>query len=179
MIELKKELNGKILDIGGGGEGIIGRLYREQVTAIDNRQEELDEAPEGFEKVLMDATDLQFADSSFDHVTFFFTLMFMRAEDQKQAITEAARVLKDGGYIHIWDCDIASAYPKPFCIDVEIQLPAEHISTTYGVGKLDTQDMLSIAKMCGDAGLMAIDHVKKRNHFHMVFRKLPQDAQGL
>ena len=40
MIELKKELNGRILDIGGGGEGIIGRLYREQVVAIDNRQEE-------------------------------------------------------------------------------------------------------------------------------------------
>ena len=57
-IILKKELSGRILDIGGGGEAVIGRLYREQVTAIDNRQEELDEAPSGFEKVLMDATDL-------------------------------------------------------------------------------------------------------------------------
>ena len=26
-ITLKKELTGSILDIGGGGEGIIGRLY--------------------------------------------------------------------------------------------------------------------------------------------------------
>ena len=34
-------LKGSILDIGGGGEGIIGRLYKEQVIAIDNRQEEL------------------------------------------------------------------------------------------------------------------------------------------
>ena len=75
-IILKKELAGRILDIGGGGEGVIGRLYREQVTAIDNRQEELDEVPSGFEKVLMDATDLDYADGSFDHVTCFFTLMY-------------------------------------------------------------------------------------------------------
>ena len=33
-----------MLDIGGGGEGVIGRLYGRQVVAIDNRQEELDEA---------------------------------------------------------------------------------------------------------------------------------------
>lgn len=35
-IALKKELTGSILDIGGGGEGIIGRLYGSRVTAIDN-----------------------------------------------------------------------------------------------------------------------------------------------
>ena len=171
MIELCRELNGNILDIGGGGEGIIGRLYREQVIAIDNRQDELDEAPDGFEKLLMDATDLRYADSSFDHVTFFFALMFMSTEDQKQAIMEAARVLKDGGEIHIWDCDIASAYPEPFCVDVEIQLPNEHITTTYGVGKLDTQDISSITKMCEDAGLTAIAQSEKENYFHMVLQK--------
>ena len=44
-IVLQKELQGKILDIGGGGEGIIGRLYGPQVIAIDYRQDELDEAP--------------------------------------------------------------------------------------------------------------------------------------
>ncbi len=30
MIELYKELKGTILDIGGGGEGVIGQLYGEQ-----------------------------------------------------------------------------------------------------------------------------------------------------
>lgn len=42
---LKKELEGAILDVGGGGEGVIGRIYGPRVVAIDNRQEELDEAP--------------------------------------------------------------------------------------------------------------------------------------
>ena len=41
------------------------RLYGTQVIAIDNRQEELDEAPEGFEKVLMDARSL----TSDEHLT--------------------------------------------------------------------------------------------------------------
>ena len=74
---LKKTLQGKILDIGGGGEGVIGRIYQAQVTAIDNRQEELDEAPDGFRKLLMDARALAFPDASFDHVTAFYALMYM------------------------------------------------------------------------------------------------------
>lgn len=60
VIQVNRELQGKILDIGGGGEGIIGRVYGAQVVAIDNRQEELDEAPDGFEKILMDASRLSF-----------------------------------------------------------------------------------------------------------------------
>lgn len=153
MITLQKELTGKILDIGGGGEAVIGRLYGGQVTAIDNRQEELDEAPEVCQKQRMDATKLTFSDGTFDHVTAFYTLMYMTAEEQKQAIREAARVLKPGGALHIWDCDIVSAYPEPFCVDLEIRLPEERICTTYGIGKLDAQSMASIRQMCLEAGL--------------------------
>lgn len=91
-MRLRKEPEGSILDIGGGGEGVIGRLYQEQVTAIDNRQEELN---------------------------------------------EAVRVMKAGGKLCIWDCEIESAYPEPFLIDFHISLPGEQISTTYGVGKHD------------------------------------------
>ena len=147
MVVLDKKLNGKILDIGGGGEGIIGRLYTEQVIAIDVRQDELDEAPTGFEKLLMDATQLKFKDGSFDHVTSFYTLMFMDTEDQKSAILEVTRVLKNHGELHIWDCDILSAYPEPFCVDVSVQLPDKYISTTYGVGKMGSQNETSIVEM--------------------------------
>lgn len=40
QIKIHKELQGSILDIGGGGIGLIGRVYSQQVTAIDNRQDE-------------------------------------------------------------------------------------------------------------------------------------------
>lgn len=171
MLTLNKELSGHILDIGGGGEGVIGRLYQSQVTAIDHRQEELDEAPGGFEKMRMDATDLQFPTLSFEHVTFFFTLMFMDTDVQEKAITEAARVLVPGGLLHIWDCDIQSAYPEPFCISLEIQLPSEHISTTYGVGKLDTQNESSISGLCVEAGLIPVTQQRGPDGFHMVWQK--------
>ena len=171
MITLNKELNGKILDIGGGGEGVIGRLYTDQVVAIDIRQDELDEAPTLFEKIIMDATDLKFKDNSFDHVTSFYTLMFMNTDDQKSAISEAARVLKNHGELHIWDCDILSAYPEPFFVDVAVQLPNEHISTTYGVGKMDAQDETSITELCLNAGLVLVSQNRGKYGFYLRFKK--------
>lgn len=171
MIKLTKELKGAILDIGGGGESIIGRLYKRQVIAIDNCQTELDEAPEGFEKVLMDATELAFPDNSFDHVTSFFTMMFMRAEEQRRTILEAVRVLKCGGQLHIWDCEILSAYPKPFCVDVVVELPEECVTTTYGVGKLDTQNKQSIIQMCKEAGLVLLAENVDEPGFYLRFQK--------
>lgn len=171
MITLKKEWQGSILDIGGGGEGVIGRLYGEQVLAIDNCQEELDEAPEGFAKALMDATNLSFADASFDHVSFFFSLMFMNREEQRKAVMEAARVLKPGGEMHIWDCDIVSAYPQPFCVAVDVQLPGEQIHTTYGIGKRDEQDEASITRMCLDAGLRLLSRSAETVGFSLRLQK--------
>lgn len=171
MIELKKELNGRILDIGGGGEGVIGRLYRQQVTAIDNRQEELDEAPDCFEKLLMDATQMTFADNTFDNATLFYTLMFMKKADQQKALGEAARVIKPNGEIHIWDCDIDSAYPEPFCIDVDVCLPDGRIQTTYGIGKLDSQSADSIKAMCEFAGLKIETVETDGKHFYIKCRK--------
>lgn len=179
MITLNKDLSGKILDVGGGGEGIIGRLYGEQVTAIDKYQEELDEAPSGFVKVLMDAVNLTFSDCSFDHATFFYSLMFMSAEEQRRAIMEAVRVLKCGGEIHIWDCEIASAYPEPFCVDVQVQLRTEQISTTYGIGKLDAQDKTSIQTICENAGLQSVTERVGEEGFYLCFKKISHHNASL
>ena len=74
---LTQEPTGSILDVGGGGEGIIGRRYGSAVTVIDNRQEELDEAPCSCPKLRMDASSLSFAGASFENVTFFYSLMYM------------------------------------------------------------------------------------------------------
>ena len=52
------ETDGFILDIGGGGEGIISRLNGRQVVAIDPSSSELEETKNEGLKVVMDATDL-------------------------------------------------------------------------------------------------------------------------
>ncbi len=153
-IKLKKELQGKILDVGGGGEGIIGQLYGKQVTAIDNNQDELDESPDCFEKIFMDATKMTFEDNSFDNATFFYSLMFMNKTEQCKALSEAARAVRIGGEVHIWDCNIEKAYPEPFCVNVNVSLPNKRIKTTYGVGKLDAQNFQMIKEMCEAVGLI-------------------------
>lgn len=172
MINLQRELEGDILDIGGGGEGVIGRLYGAQVVAIDNCPEELAEAPDGFRKCLMDAAKMTFESGSFDHVTAFYALMFMDEATQQKALYEAARVLKPNGDVQIWDCSIASAYPEPFCVDVAVSLSGHELRTTYGIGKTDAQSLGSIARLCENAGLQIEKSETNGVHFYLKCRKL-------
>jgi len=79
----------RILDLGGGGEGVIGQLRGQQVVAVDIRKEELDEAPSGPVKVVADASALPFPDSSFDAATAFFFLMYVSATDRPAVLREA------------------------------------------------------------------------------------------
>jgi ubiquinone/menaquinone biosynthesis C-methylase UbiE len=83
-----------------------------QVIAIDLSKRELEEAPPGPLKIIMDATDLKFLDASFDTVTAFFSLMYMRPEIQKKAFAEAFRVLRPGGRWIVWDAAIPLAIEK-------------------------------------------------------------------
>ncbi len=171
IIILNKELKGSILDIGGGGEGFIGRAYGKQVVAIDNSQEELAEAPGGFEKVFMDATNLKYENDCFGNVTFFYTLMYMTALEQAKAISEAARVLKSGGTLAIWDCEIASAYPDPFFVDVDVLMDGQKYHTTYGIIKKDAQDREQIELLCAKVGLRLVNASSNAKHFNLYYEK--------
>lgn len=169
---LKKTLQGKILDIGGGGEGVIGRIYQAQVTAIDNRQEELDEAPDGFRKLLMDARALAFPDASFDHVTAFYALMYMPKPVQAQAVAKAARVLRSGGEFHIWDANIVSASPEPFWAELTIDANGESIEVTYGIVMENArQDAAYFTALCSAAGLRLVEQKGAPDGFYLRFIK--------
>lgn len=170
-IQLRKTISGRILDIGGGGEGIIGRLYGSQVTAIDIAPAELAEAPGGYEKVVMDATALTYPDGSFDGVTAFYGLMFFTARQQRLAIAEAARVLKPGGVFCLWDCRIDRAWPEPFLTDLTIRLPEETVHTTYGVGKREGQTMEGFLELCASSGLSLREARQQAGHFYLQFQK--------
>lgn len=109
QLEVKDfESDGLILDIGGGGEGVIGRLKGQQVVAIDLYQDELNEAPDGPLKLVMDARALTFPDCNFNTVTAFFSMMYMKTrEDHEKVLKEACRVMKPGGYLYLWDVDLS------------------------------------------------------------------------
>ncbi len=99
--------SGLILDLGGGGEGVIGQMKRSQVVAIDLSRKELEEAPGGpLLKIVMDATELRFLNSVFQTVTCFYTLMFVPLEKQLKVLEEARRVLAPGGRMLIWDVEV-------------------------------------------------------------------------
>ena len=100
------EADGFILDVGGGGEGIIGKLNGRDVVAIDLSSEELEETENDALKIVMDATDLKFIPSSFEAATSFFTLLYVDRQNQEKVFSEVHRVLRDGGRFMIWDVRI-------------------------------------------------------------------------
>jgi SAM-dependent methyltransferase len=118
------QATGYILDIGGGGEGIIGQMKPTQVIAIDLSKRELEEAPAGPLKIVMDATNLKFLDASFDTATAFFSLMYMRPEVQQRVFAEVFRVLTRGGRWIIWDAVIPRAFENDARPSVPVPLPA-------------------------------------------------------
>lgn len=127
---------GYVLDIGGGGEGIIGQIKPRQTIAIDMIKRELEEAPAGPLKIVMDARDLKFLDGSFQTVTAFYTLMYVRPEaDQEKVFREIHRVLAPGGRFLLWDVEIpARMDPKK---DIAVfrflfHLPKGEVKTGYG-----------------------------------------------
>ena len=170
---LKKELRGRILDIGGGGDGVIGRVYGPQVTAIDISAEELAEAPGGFEKLVMDARRLTFSDNSFDHLTAFYSFLFIPKTDHKLVISEIARVLRPSGELRIWDCEVRSAFPKPFTVELDIDAGGEPIHTSYGIMEQDcVQTAEGLIAHCEQENLRLTQMQRTENGFFLQFRKV-------
>ncbi len=127
---------GFILDIGGGGEGIIGQLKGAQVVAIDPIRRELAESPDGPLKIVMDGSDLKFLDGAFQNVTAFFAFMFMPLNLHEKVIAEACRVLAPGGHFRVWDVVVppkAEHTEAFFAFHLEVSLPDRQVSTGYGL----------------------------------------------
>jgi ubiquinone/menaquinone biosynthesis C-methylase UbiE len=129
--------SGLILDIGGGGEGTIGRIRGAQVVAIDTNRGELEEAPSGPLKIVMDATALQFLDGAFPTATAFCTFMYIPKGVRSQVMTEVYRVLTPGGMFYVWDMILPPRLNKTKDVAafmLKLVLPdGEEVPTGYGV----------------------------------------------
>jgi len=151
------EIGGRILDIGGGGEGVISRHAGKGVIAIDKLKEELEESPDVGIKIVMDATDMKFLDNTFDNATCFYSLMFMSNSTVEKCLAETYRVLKPGGRLWIWDATMPlQAAEEVFAVQLSIALADEEISTGYGIGWNRGQSLDSICAICAKIGFKQI-----------------------
>ncbi len=169
------ELSGRILDIGGGGEGIIGLLKGESVVAIDRRESELKEAPPGdYLKIIMDAKELKFLDGTFDTVTAFFTLMYIPLENHQIIFQEIHRVLKKGGQFVVWDFPIPKRDKDEkefYGLMLEVKIRDTNISTGYATKWIKEQDLAYYAKLGTSNGFSVVEKDPIDGIFYVRFKK--------
>ncbi|MFX1320453.1 MAG: class I SAM-dependent methyltransferase [Promethearchaeota archaeon] len=169
-------LKGRILDIGGGGEGIIGQVKGEQVIAIDHSKRELEEAPDTGElKIIMDAKDLQFLDNTFNTVSVFFTMMYIPIADHKKIFEEIYRVLKENGEFMLWDLIIPRKGKEKrdiYGIYLKVKIYDKIIDSGYGVLWDKEQDMKHYLDLAKEVGFEIIKKKEEKDHFFARFRKV-------
>ena len=135
---------GKILEIGGGQSGLTALLYPQaKITNID-LDPQYSQAPcnqqERVRFVAGDATALPFGDRTFDAVTMFDVLEHIPSD--RQAVTEALRVLKTDGFLLISTPNENWQFPyyslmQPICpTDKEIMTDWGHVRRGYTLEEL-------------------------------------------
>ena len=171
------ESTGFILDIGGGGEGIIGILKGRDVIAIDLIEEELEEAPPGPLKIVMDARDLLFLDGTFATATAFFSLMYLKSRrDQQKVLEEVLRVLQPGGQFLIWDVSVPQRPEGEekdiYVARLSVGVGDRTIGTGYGQRwPSETRDLAFYLDLAAEVGFRVVEQREDERLFFLRLQK--------
>ncbi len=166
-VKVQKIPKGTIVDIGGGGEGIIAQIGKERVTAVDKLESEINEAkphaPEAI-WILANATNLEFPNAHFDNATAFFSGMYMTDPVLEKVFEEINRVIPKGGELWIWDAKISYEI-GPFIIPIRIITPiGKEIQTAYGKRRVSSDRSIEQTRnLLSQAGFTT--HTEKENEF--------------
>jgi ubiquinone/menaquinone biosynthesis C-methylase UbiE len=168
-------LEGLILDIGGGGQGVIGQFKKDKVIAIDHNKRELEEAPEGGLKIIMDAGELKFLNNTFDTVTSFFTFMYIPKSEHQKIFKEIFRVLKKDGSLVFWDVIIPkreNQIYEMFSLSLKIKINDIELDAGYGVfwGKKE-QNLEYFQKLLKKVGFSEVEFISDDQIFYLRVKK--------
>ena len=148
---------GRVIDVGGGGEGVISQCGGGRVVAVDKYLSEIHEARgKALEAhwLVADATELPCASHCFDNATAFFSCMYMPDEVKAKVFRETRRVLKPDGEFWIWDANI-SPKGRVFALRLRVELQDRRtINTIYGV-RAKVQSTTKLADQLREAGFEA------------------------
>jgi len=152
---------GPVLDIGGGGEGIIGLLAGGRTVSVDRSLRELKEAPPGPRKLVADAGALPFPDRVFPLAAAFYTLLFIPGrEGLERLFAETVRTMRPGGRFLIWDAVLPFRPPGEkrgaVAIPLHVRAGGREVETGYGSRwpeeTREPEDVLRLARRAGLEG---------------------------
>jgi ubiquinone/menaquinone biosynthesis C-methylase UbiE len=165
---------GRVLDIGGGGEGVIGQVGGARVVAVDRLGSEIHEArARGANAtwVVADAAQLPLKGHSLDHATAFFSCMFMPEDVLREAFREVEHVLRDGGEFWIWDSKMG-ARGDAFAIRLRVDIEDRRtINTAYG-GRAKEQSAATLAALLREANFETDVRIDTRHWFMIRAKKI-------
>jgi len=165
---------GKVIDIGGGGEGVMAQVGGAAVVAVDKLVSEIHEARGKAPHaawVVADGAELPFQSHSFDGATAFFSCMYMANDLKEKVLKEAWRVLRQGGEFWIWDVPM-TARGDLFAIRLQVDCPdGRTVNTAYGV-KAKDQSVAGIAQLLREAGFEPEYAANRKRWFSIKARKV-------
>jgi ubiquinone/menaquinone biosynthesis C-methylase UbiE len=170
----------RILEVGGGQGGLTAMLYpRSHVTNLDldpNYAQAPCNQKDKVQFVCGDATALPFADRSFDAVTMFDVLEHV--PDHQQAIREALRVLRFGGFLLIstpnenWRFPYYSCFKSVCPTEKDVMQEWGHVRRGYTLDQLQQlvglphQDYATfinpLTVLCHDIAFSRLSHRKRK-----------------
>jgi ubiquinone/menaquinone biosynthesis C-methylase UbiE len=177
----KIELNqlpreGPIIDIGGGGEGLVSRIETSRVCVVDINLNKIREAMiygQVSQWILSDARMLSMKDERFNVATLWFSLGYIQDWDsKKQVIAEVARVLKRFGLISILGAKIICSDSR-FVMRALFHFPDGSVSKmSYGMDGTQRQDAEAVVKLLQEAGFSNIISEDNGHWFRVDAQKL-------
>jgi SAM-dependent methyltransferase len=149
-----------VLDIGGGGEGLVSRIGGKRVCAIDYRMSEIREAriydsPANW--FVSDARHLPFREESFDMATLWFSLGYMRNwATKEEVLSQALKSLKPGGKVSILSSRV-DCKTERFTFNALFTLPDGTTSKVgYGVKGNQQQTPSRVCSLLNKIGFVEI-----------------------